>query len=76
MKIIEIIYIGGNFYSDSGSSMSCIYGLDGKRWDWGFVEIALQNGTTFHIRPATEAEKHPYFEKLMKLIKAKQFSKN
>jgi len=53
---MELIFIGQKFYSESGSMMSSIYDIGGRRQDWGKVQIALSNGESVHIRPATQKE--------------------
>ena len=67
----EIVYIGRDFYMDSGTVMSCIYEKkqDGsyERFDWGFTEIALENGEVLMMRPATDNEKRFFEEKLEKV---------
>ena len=64
---IDLIYIGEHFYYESSTTMSSIYSKDGKRWDWGFVQIALGKGISIHIRPATKDEIKPYEERLSKI---------
>ena len=61
---MELIYIGDKFYQRSKTLMSSIYTVEGERSDWGFVEVALKNGESVHIRPATEVEKLLYEERL------------
>lgn len=57
MKTINLIFIGDEFYSKSGTTMSSLYQEDTwKRSDWGFVSLALQAGNNVNIRPATDAE--------------------
>jgi hypothetical protein len=53
---MELIYIGERFYRDSQTMMSSIYDIDGKRQDWGKIQIDLENGESVHIRQATEGE--------------------
>jgi hypothetical protein len=37
--------------------MSCLYTVNGRyRYDWGFVQVALDEGTPINIRPATSEE--------------------
>lgn len=56
-KVINLFFIGDKFYSESGSIMSSIYVKDSfTRYDWGFVSIALSEGITINITPATDAE--------------------
>ena len=68
---MELIFIGDKFYRESGSMMSSIYTVDAKRSDWGAVQIALQDGESVHIRPATKIEMVA-FVKLLDKIKAEQ----
>lgn len=64
---LELIFIGDHFYLESGTRMSCIYQLDGRRFDWGKVNVALQNGDTVNIRPATEGEIEPFTLRLAEI---------
>jgi len=68
---MELVYIGDRFYIESGTAMSSIYDIFGNRQDWGFVQIALRNGESVHIRPATQKEIEPY-KKRLEEIKAHQ----
>lgn len=61
---MELIYIGDHFYDESKSIMSPIYTVEGNRSDWGFVQIALKNGDSVHIRQATKEEKKYYENRL------------
>jgi hypothetical protein len=56
MKNINLVYIGDDFYWESGTAMSSIYTEDWKRSDWGKVQVALRDGASIFIRPATDAE--------------------
>ena len=56
----KLIFIGEEFYANSGTMMSSIYGEDGARWDWGKVKIALEDGDTVTIRPCTMEELRKY----------------
>jgi hypothetical protein len=57
MKTINLIFIGDEFYSQSGTMMSCLYQEENWfRYDWGFVAGELRNGNIVNIRPATDAE--------------------
>jgi hypothetical protein len=53
----KLIFIGNNYYSESGSWMSSLY-EEGtwSRYDWGFVQRDLGEGIPITIRPATEDE--------------------
>ena len=73
MKKVEIIYIGKNFYWDSGTIMSSIYDLNGKREDWGSVEWYLNKGITVVLRPATKEEIIPFEHHLKKLQKERKW---
>lgn len=66
---MELIYIGDHFYLESSTMMSSIYHVTGERSDWGKVQIALRNGESVSIRPATPTEKEP-FERRLAQIKA------
>lgn len=70
---MELIFIGENFYSDSGTIMSSIYTVDGLRSDWGQVKIALGKGESVHIRPATDSELLPYKNKLVEYVKNREY---
>ena len=54
---MKLIYIGRKYYHESSTHMSSIY-HEGtwERSDWGFVQIALDQGDNVEIRPATEQE--------------------
>lgn len=67
MNVLNLIYIGEQFYSESKTYMSSIYTLDGERSDWGFVQCALRDGCVVNIRPATKIELHYYKAKLNEL---------
>ena len=68
-KEVELIYIGDDFYRKSRTMMSCIYTLEGKRYDWGFVQCDLRDGKSVSIRPATPAEREPYERELERRMK-------
>ena len=57
---MNLIYIGDDFYTESGTMMSSIYKIEKSgslsRSDWGFVQIALEKGEEIHIRQATDSE--------------------
>ena len=61
---MELIYIGKKFYSKSGIIMSSLYDIEGNRQDWGFVQVALEDGKSVHIRPAMPSELEFYQKKL------------
>ncbi len=57
---MNCIFIGDRFYRESGTIMSSVYEINPNgthsRTDWGFIGIALKNGKTVNIRPATSDE--------------------
>lgn len=68
----EIVFIGNEFYYESGTMMSCVYEKTNdkyKRTDWGFIQIALEEGYDINMRPATEEEMKMFKEKLCKFKK-------
>ena len=65
-KIVKLVFIGDRFYSESKTMMSSIYHEDGRRYDWGFVNINLRDGKTVKIRPATPLEMEHYEDLLAK----------
>lgn len=67
---MDLIYIGPEFYFESGTIMSSLYEIEGNRQDWGFVQVALRKGESVHIRPATEEEKKP-FRKYLQTLRTK-----
>lgn len=68
---MELIYIGDRFYYESKTVMSSIYNINGHRSDWGFVQIALRDGESVHIRPATQEELISY-ERQLENIKSRK----
>lgn len=56
MKTVKLIFIGNEFYIKSGTWMSSIYSEEGKRYDWGKVQVDLEAGNRVTIRPATSKE--------------------
>jgi hypothetical protein len=65
---VKLIYIGSNFYMESGTMLSCIYTEDGQRSDWGHVESILRHGGSVEIRQATPAEILPYQRQLTEIV--------
>lgn len=55
-EVVNIYYIGDEFYGNSGTMMSSIYLEGGFRTDWGKVRISLSEGKEVRIRQATDAE--------------------
>jgi len=68
---MNIIYVGQKFYNQSGSIMSSMYTEDDKRMDYGFLQIALENGEEVFIRQATAEEFAFYQKKLDKIVASK-----
>jgi len=69
---MEVVFIGNNFYQESATMMSSVYELKNGRFyrtDWGFIEIALENGNSVNIRPANEFEMETFLTKLEGLKK-------
>jgi len=62
--MLKLLYIGNEFYYKSRTIMSSVYTLNGKRSDWGKIQIALEEGEEVHIRPATPNELRHYEKKL------------
>lgn len=57
MKTLNLVFIGNDFYSKSRTMMSSIYEENTwKRYDWGFVQVALGAGQAVNIRPANPQE--------------------
>ena len=69
---MDCIFIGNRFYEESGSIMSSLYTVEGKRTDWGFIEAALRNGKSVSIRPATINEIEQYTKKLNEIKTIKE----
>lgn len=65
--MIKLVFIGEDFYWKSKTIMSSIYTEDGRRYDWGFVTIALKEGEEIHIRQANRVEKKHYEDLLHNL---------
>ena len=72
---MELIFIGNHFYLESGTMMSSIYDIEGRRQDWGFVQRALRSGESVHIRPASTTELKPYLEMLAQYKQEKRAEK-
>jgi len=65
--MINLVYIGDKFYSESHSRMSSIY-LDGIfRYDYGKMRIALEEGEDVIIRQATPDELICFEKKLQEM---------
>lgn len=67
MSDMELIFIGDHFYTESATMMSPLYDVHGNRQDWGKVSVALRNGLSVRIRPATAAELAHYEGQLKRL---------
>jgi hypothetical protein len=68
-EVVNIYYIGDDFYGKSGTTMSSIYLEGGYRTDWGRVNIALREGKEVRIRQATDAEMLAAYKELEKYRK-------
>lgn len=53
---IKAIYIGDEFYRESGTRMAHMMLEDGSRFCIGDIPIELRKGNTVSVRPATDAE--------------------
>lgn len=62
--MIKLIYIGKDFYWKSKTVMSSIYTENGDRYDWGFLQMALDEGHEVSIRQANKVELKHYTEML------------
>lgn len=67
--MIELVYIGQDFYSRSKTMMSSIYKTTGERYDYGFLQRDLEAGAEIHIRQATGAEMRAYSLRLLDMEK-------
>ena len=67
---VELAYIGRSFYLNSGTMMSPLIPVgetEKKRWDWGKVQIALEEGLEVSIRPATSEELGEAYKRLQEV---------
>ena len=71
MKTINLVYIGEDFYRQSYTEMSPLYTEDGKRYDYGFLQVDLKKGYDVHIRQATSKEME-FYNKMLDEIKNKE----
>ena len=70
--ILDVFYIGEKFYYKSSTMMSSIYLNDGgvyRRFNWGLVQIALEEGAEVHLRPAKDEEMLWAYKQLDKITK-------
>lgn len=68
MNNIEVIFLGSEFYRDSGTRLGNLYTTSGKRMDMAKIEALALQGNTITIRPATLAEKQPYTDRLVEIL--------
>lgn len=61
---IHLIYTSDSLYESSGSILSSLYTVDGHRYDYGFLQIALKCGKNVNIRQATPVELKFFIDKL------------
>jgi len=69
--VIWVIFIGNNFYYESGTVMSSLYKIVSggyERYDWGFAERDLADGKSIRIRPADEQEMAIFNAELAELL--------
>ncbi len=69
--MIKLVFIGKDFYWKSKTVMSSIYTESGDRYDWGFLQMALDEGHEVHIRQANKVEREHY-DKLLASVLARQ----
>lgn len=69
----QVVFIGEQFYLQSGTSMSSVYEVrtvngkkEYKRYDYGFLQCDLANGIRVNIRPATDKERGMFARTLLK----------
>lgn len=48
-----LYYFGEKYYNESKTMMGVLYTADGERSDWGKVQVALRQGESVIIHPAT-----------------------
>jgi hypothetical protein len=67
--MINLVFIGRKFYNESHTMMSYIY-IDQSlyRYDYGKMQIALEEGESITIRQATGSELE-YFERKLQELK-------
>ena len=65
-----IVYVGEDFYRKSRTAMSSVYTEDGRRYDFGFLQVDLANGEEVMIRQATEVERGMYEQRLARMLEA------
>ncbi len=65
---IKVVYIGGEFYTESQMVMASMMLEDGTRFCLGDIEMELREGKTITIRPATDGELVLAY-KMLKVIK-------
>ena len=53
---MKLTYFGEEYYERSGSIIGVLYTHDGERSDWGKVNVALRNGESVEITPASPAQ--------------------
>jgi len=69
---LKCMYIGQRFYYESGTMLSSIYTQDMKRTDFGKIQIALEEGRSVEIRPATEEELQHFIKRLDEMKSKKE----
>ncbi len=67
-KKISLFSLDRSFYWESNTTMGMLYTVGEKnRYDWGEVELALEQGYSVSIRPANEKEKLWAYEMLKEI---------
>lgn len=67
---LEVVFIGMDFYMNSGSIMSSVYTVEDEqytRYDFGFLQRDLAAGKEIVIRQATEEEMKIFEDKLSRI---------
>jgi hypothetical protein len=48
-----VYFLGRGYYFKSGSSIGMLYSEAGERYDWGRIELEIEQGKEILIKPAT-----------------------
>lgn len=65
---MNLVHFPRAFYEFSSTSIGTLYHEDGRRADWGKVELTLAAGESVTIRPATKPEKEALLTKTFAVI--------
>jgi hypothetical protein len=66
--MLWVVYYGREFYDRSSTMFGSMYTEDGKRTDWGKIEIELEHGERVTIRGCTTIEFDALKDKLDRYI--------